>query len=101
MPYGNAAHYSILNKSLFLPLLLIPMVKDKPIKFSGLASCSYTYIIININNKYEYIYTYLLKISVEHVLMFIKIGYCWTLCSMLYILQQHDCGFKKNSFSQN
>ena len=63
------------------------MVKDKPIKFSGLASCSYTYIIININNKYEYIYTYLLKISVEHVLMFIKIGYCWTLCFMLDILQ--------------
>ena len=30
---------------------------------------------------------YLLKISLEHVLLFIKIGYCWTLCFMLDILQ--------------
>ena len=29
---------------------------------------------------------YLLKISLEHILLFIKIGYCWTLCFLLDII---------------
>ena len=41
------------------------------------------------NNLYINKRVNLLKISLVHVLLFIKIGYCWTLCFMLNILQQH------------
>ena len=56
----------------------------------SLSFISCIFPIIYLYNKalrsYLYICMYLLKISLEHILLFIKIGYCWTLCFLLDII---------------
>jgi len=37
-----------------------------------------------------YVNIYLLEISLEHVLLFIKIGFCWTLCLHKYIYRVYN-----------